>query len=61
MMPSAFDEFSSAADRDYSDLPEEQRSNALLLEQTLYLHGFRGYAKEWWHYTDKTEYPVVTD
>ena len=61
LMPSAFDEFSSAADRDYSDLPEEQRSNALLLEQTLYLHGFRGYAKEWWHYTDKTEYPVVTD
>ena len=61
LMPSAFDEFSSTADRDYSDLPEEQRSNALLLEQTLYRHGFRGYSKEWWHFTDLTDYPVVNE
>ncbi|MBQ8215740.1 MAG: hypothetical protein IJZ33_05720 [Clostridia bacterium] len=44
-----------------SDLPEEQRSNALLLEQTLYRHGFRGYSKEWWHFTDLTDYPVVNE
>ncbi len=61
LMPSAFDEFSSAADRDYSDLPEKQRSNALLLEETLYRHGFRGYSKEWWHFTDLTDYPVIDE
>ena len=59
LMPSAFDEFSSAADRDYSELPEEQRANALILEKVLYSHGFRGYSKEWWHFTDLTDYPVV--
>lgn len=61
LMPSAFDEFSSAADRDYSELPEEQRVNALLLEETLYQHGFRGYSKEWWHFTDLTDYPVIDE
>lgn len=59
-MPSAFDNFSSLADRDYSDCTDTAAANAELLEQIMKKHGFTGYENEWWHFTDDTEYTVAT-
>lgn len=53
LMPSAFDEFGAAADRDYSDVSLAAAENAKLLEDIMTKHGFSGYRKEWWHYSDK--------
>ena len=58
-MPSGFDDFSGLADRDYSDVSETARQNALLLEETMASHGFSFYSGEWWHFTDQIQYPVV--
>lgn len=57
-MPSDFDDFSDLADRDYSDCSEEAAKNAALLEEVMEKHGFTGYSREWWHFTDTEEYPV---
>ena len=60
-MPSAHDEFSALADRDYSDVSAEARENAVILETAMRAEGFVGYSAEWWHFTDSTAYDVVTD
>lgn len=57
-MPSGFDNFTALADRDYSDCTDEAAANAKLLETIMEANGFRGYQKEWWHYTDTDSYPV---
>lgn len=58
LMPTGFDDFSALADRDYSDCTAEAANNAEILEILMEKHGFSGYRREWWHYTDTTEYPV---
>ena len=58
-MPSGFDEFSTLADRDYSDVSETAAAHANLLEQAMTAAGFIPYAGEWWHYTDSVQYEVV--
>lgn len=60
-MPSGFDEFSAAGDRDYSDCTPTAAANATLLEQVMVSCGFRPYSAEWWHYSDTEEYPVESD
>lgn len=60
-MPTGFDDFTRLADRDYSDCSDEQRNNALLLEELMIRHGFKPYAKEWWHYSDTVKYEVVQE
>lgn len=60
-MPTGFDDFSSKADRDYSDCSEVSASNAKLLEILMEKHGFTGYFGEWWHYSDTVRYPVETE
>ena len=57
-MPTGFDVFSSLADRDYSDCPEEAARNARLLQEAMEEAGFQGYFGEWWHFTDTDAYPV---
>lgn len=57
-MPTGFDSFSSLADRDYSDCPEEARENALLLQNIMEEKGFTGYFGEWWHFSDTVKYDV---
>ena len=57
-MPTAFDDFSSLADRNYTDCTELAANNAQLLEILMEKHGFSGYYGEWWHYSDTREYPV---
>ena len=58
-MPTGFDDFSTLADRDYSDVPEPARSNSLLLEGAMSGQGFKCYSGEWWHFTDEDSYPVA--
>lgn len=57
-MPTGFDDFSSLADRDYSDVPAEAAAHAQLLEEVMTACGFRPYSGEWWHFSDTDEYPV---
>ena len=57
-MPTDFDDFSSYADRDYSDCTEEASNNARLLEQIMSEYGFKPYSGEWWHFSDLDDYPV---
>jgi len=59
-MPTAFDDFSSRADRDYSEIPEMPRAHAELLQQIMERHGFQGYYGEWWHFNDTRRYDVET-
>ena len=60
-MPTGFDDFSAQADRDYADCGPEAAANALILQEAMERHGLIGYSKEWWHYTDETDYEVVED
>ncbi len=58
-LPSAFDEFSSVADRNYNDVSPEAKANALMLESIMYKNGFTGYKGEWWDYSDTNTYDVI--
>lgn len=55
-MPTGFDDFSTRADRDYSEIEEDLAANALLLQETMYANGFTGYKGEWWDFTDTDNY-----
>ena len=57
-MPTGFDDFSSKADRNYSDCSEIAANNAGILELLMEKHGFKGYSGEWWHFSDTVNYPV---
>lgn len=57
-MPTGFDDFSAKADRNYNDCSEGQRANAEILEAIMEKYGFKGYAGEWWHFSDTQDYPV---
>ncbi|MBO5913095.1 MAG: M15 family metallopeptidase [Clostridia bacterium] len=55
-MPSGFDEFSAKGDRIYDDVSEIAGSNSQILEKAMTDAGFKGYSKEWWHYSDTDTY-----
>ena len=58
-MPTGFDEFSSFADRDYSDCTDTAAANATLLQDLMEKHGFTGLQSEWWHFTETgKDYPI---
>lgn len=57
-MPTAFDDFSGKADRNYSDCDPQAAQNAILLQNLMEKHGFAGYYGEWWHFNDATRYEV---
>lgn len=59
-MPSAFDDFSDAANRDYSDCSEEAKKNAEILRKAMEDNGFKGYWAEWWHFSDRIQYDAET-
>ncbi len=60
-MPTAFDDFSTLANRDYSDCSEEAAKNAVLLETIMAEHDFNGYWGEWWHYSDNDWYSTESE
>lgn len=60
-MPSAYDEFSERAHRDYAGGTEEERRNRATLREAMESEGFTGITKEWWHFDDANakSYPVL--
>ena len=57
-MPTGFDDFSSYADRNYSDCTDAAAKNAMLLQEVMEKYGFNGLQTEWWHFTEKTSYEI---
>ena len=55
-MPSGFDDFTAAGDREFSDVSEMAAYNASLLDRTLLACGLQQYINEWWHYDDTVTY-----
>ena len=49
-MPSAFDDFSEKAHRNYPSATSEEISNRALLQSLMEKHGFLGMDTEWWHF-----------
>lgn len=59
-MPTEFDDFSLKADRNYSDIDNEEAvNNVMILQNTMENNGFTGYQGEWWDYSDTVEYEAV--
>jgi D-alanyl-D-alanine dipeptidase len=60
-MPSAYDEFSERAHRDYAGGTAQERRNRALLGEAMAKEGFKGLATEWWHFddADAKKYPVL--
>ena len=59
-MPTEFDDFSLKADRDYSDIEDEEAvKNVMILQKAMENTGFTGYQGEWWDYSDTVEYEAV--
>ena len=60
LMPTGFDDFTTRADRDYSDLDPETTANVRLLEEIMVKHGFSSIYYEWWHFVDndKDKYSI---
>ncbi|MBM3893044.1 M15 family metallopeptidase [Candidatus Dependentiae bacterium] len=49
-MPSAFDDFSEKAHRNYAAMSPEAAKNCRFLEDAMTKHGFAGLPTEWWHF-----------
>lgn len=49
-MPSAYDDFSEKAHRDYKGASREALSNSAVLEKTMAKAGFLPLSTEWWHF-----------
>ena len=59
-MPTEFDDFSLKADRNYSDIHNEEAvNNVMILQNAMENNGFTGYQGEWWDYSDTVEYEAV--
>lgn len=59
-MPTEFDDFSLKADRNYSDIDNEEAvNNVMILQNAMENNGFTGYQREWWDYSDTVEYEAV--
>ncbi len=57
-MGSIYDFFGVQSWVNYDGISETQKQNRRLLQQIMLKHGFRNYAKEWWHFTLRDEpYP----
>ncbi len=50
-MGTSFDFFGPQSWSDCVQMTPQQRANRLLLQTVMKRHGFRPYAKEWWHFT----------
>lgn len=62
-MPSAYDEFSERAHRDWAGGSDAARKNRALLEEVMQRHGFVGLPTEWWHFDAVSwqSYPIADE
>lgn len=54
-MGSHFDFFGKKSWVNYSNITPKQKANRQLLQEVMAKFGFRGYSKEWWHFTLRHE------
>lgn len=54
-MGSPYDFFGEESWVSHSEITVQQRANRMLLQSIMAKHGFRNYAKEWWHFTLRGE------
>jgi D-alanyl-D-alanine dipeptidase len=59
-MPTAIDEMTQRAHRDYDHLPEQVIAHRKLLEDVMISGGFLPFPSEWWHFDDSEweRYPI---
>jgi len=50
-MGSPFDFFGPISHFDTEEINATQKKNRIMLKSIMMKHGFKGYAKEWWHFT----------
>lgn len=59
-MPTAYDDFSEKASRNYQGSSENARKNVTYLTRIMEESGFTGISSEWWHFDDKSrDYPLL--
>ena len=59
-MPTAYDDFSEKASRDYQGSTEIARENVTYLTEIMEESGFTGLSSEWWHFDDMSRnYPLL--
>lgn len=59
-MPTAYDDFSEKAARNYQASSENARENVAYLTRIMEESGFTGISSEWWHFDDKSgNYPLL--
>ena len=49
-MPTGYDDFTTRAAHEFTDLPAEVLANRTLLREVMTKHGFEPLPSEWWHY-----------
>ena len=54
-MGTPYDFFGPESATNFIGITDKQKSNRLLLLETMTRNGFKNYSKEWWHYTLKEE------
>lgn len=54
-MGTPYDFFGPESATNFINITDKQKSNRLLLLETMTRNGFENYSKEWWHYTLKEE------
>ena len=54
-MGSPFDFFGEVSWINSPSITEQQKENRQILQSVMLKHGFRGYSKEWWHFTLRGE------
>lgn len=61
LMPTAHDDFTTRAHRDFTALPAEAIANRARLEQVMVKHGFVPLPTEWWHFDSEgwESYPIL--
>ncbi|HVE73093.1 MAG TPA: M15 family metallopeptidase [Thermoanaerobaculia bacterium] len=52
-MPTPYDDFTSRAAHEFTDLPADVVANRALLREVMERHGFEALPSEWWHYDFK--------
>jgi len=62
-MPSAFDDFSEKAHRNYLGASKEEIHNREFLRKIMEKHGFVGLLSEWWHFdlAEWKDYPPIRE
>jgi D-alanyl-D-alanine dipeptidase len=60
-MPTAYDDFTTRAHRDFKHLPADVLANRALLEKVMVKHGFVPLPTEWWHFDSEgwESFPIM--